>query len=301
MAGRVVVVGSINVDLVVAADHLPRPGETVLGGRFEQHFGGKGANQAVAAARAGAEVVMIGAVGNDPYGITSLQALEGEGIDVTHVPRVSEPTGIAIIAVDASGENQIVVASGANARVDAAAIDDVLSGTERTVVVAGFEVPLEAATGAMRAARQQGVMSVLNPAPAVPLSSEVLALGAIIVLNEQELDVAVGQSHLEEPIEALASRSSGPVIVTRGAAGAVWVADEERREFPAFPVERVVDTTGAGDAFVGVLAAWLAAEEPLEEAVVAANAGGALSVQREGAREGMPRFEELTAFLATLR
>lgn len=298
MAGRVVVVGSINVDLVVAADHLPRPGETVLGGTFEQHFGGKGANQAVAAARAGARVAMIGAVGEDAYGSASLEPLRSAGIDLTHVRRVPGPTGVAIIAVGSAGENQIVVAPGANATVRAE--DDTLqeaAADEPAVLVTGFEVPLVAAIAALRSARESGRLAILNTAPAAALPAELLELGAILALNEHEVAVAVGADDPDEALDELARRNRGPVVVTRGALGAVLADGDRRQPFAGFTVEPVVDTTGAGDAFIGVLAAWLAAGHSLGESMVAANAAGAMSVRRRGAREGMPRLEELRAFL----
>lgn len=297
MAGRVVVVGSINVDLVVAADHLPRPGETVLGGTFEQHFGGKGANQAVAAARVGARVAMIGAVGEDAYGSASLEALRSEGIDVTRVRRVPVPTGVAIIAVGSAGENQIVVAPGANATVRAEADTLPAAADEPAVLVTGFEVPMVAAIAALRSARESGWPAILNPAPAAALPAELLELGAILVPNEQEVAVAVGAHDPDQALDELARRNRGPVVVTRGAAGAVLADGDRRQSFPGCTVEAVVDTTGAGDAFIGVLAAWLAAGHSLGESIVAANAAGAMSVRRRGAREGMPRLEELRAFL----
>jgi ribokinase len=299
MTGRVVVVGSINVDLVVAADHLPQPGETVLGGTFEQHFGGKGANQAVAAARAGAHVSMVGAVGEDAFGVASLDALRAEGIDVAAVRSVAAPTGVAIIAVGRAGDNQIVVAPGANAEVRPEdVLFDAASG-EPAVVVTGFEVPIATAIAAMRAARQASLTAILHPAPAAALFDELLKLGAIVVLNEGEVSLAVGEADLDRAVGALAQRNSGPVVLTRGAVGAVLADGITRRQFPGFNVADVVDSTGAGDAFIGVLAAWLAAGHRLENSIVAANAAGALSVRRRGARDGMPRLDELTAFLST--
>jgi len=296
MAGRVVVVGSINVDLVVAADHLPRPGETVLGGTFDQHYGGKGANQAVAAARAGASVAMIGAVGDDAYGAASLQALVAEGIDVTLVRRVPGPTGVAIIAVAPAGENQIVVAPGANAHVRP---EDV--GLNKAagpgVLVTGLEIPMATAVAAVRCARDAGLVPILNPAPAAALPGELLELGAVMTPNQHEVVVAIGSNDFEAAIDELARLNRGPIVVTRGAAGAI-LADSERREvFPGFDARDVVDTTGAGDAFIGVLAAWLADGSSLSESIVAANAAGAMSATRRGAREGMARLEELRMFL----
>lgn len=291
------VVGSINVDLVVAADHLPGPGETVLGGTFEQHFGGKGANQAVAAARAGASVAMIGAVGDDVYGTASLEALSAEGIDISRVRRVPESTGVAIIAVARAGDNQIVVAPGANVQVRPEDVEIDAIGTN--VLVTGFEIPMATAVAAVRSARRAGLVAILNPAPAVQLPPSLLELGAILVPNEHELTVATGESDPGLALAELARLNHGPVVVTQGEAGAILANGKHREVLPGFAVPDVVDTTGAGDAFIGVLAAWLARGSSLSDAIVAANAGGALSVSRRGAREGMARLEELHTFLGS--
>ena len=292
---RVVVVGSINVDLVVAADHLPRPGETVLGGRFARHFGGKGANQAVAAARAGASVVMIGAVGRDADGDASLAALAAEGIDVSRVRRVDSPTGVAIIAVAADGENQIVVASGANAEV--AEADVALAGLEGPgVLLTCLEVPLPTVVAAVAAAARQGLRPIVNPAPAQRLPPELLGLGPIFTPNRDELLAITGAADLDAALEALAAAGAGAVVVTLGADGALLTSSARRTRVPGAPVE-VVDATGAGDTFSGVLAAWLAEGRSLDDAVLAANAAAAISVTRPGARGGMPVRAQIEAAL----
>ena len=285
--GRVVVVGSINVDLVVAARHLPRPGETVLGGGFARHFGGKGANQAVAAARAGAAVMMVGAVGRDPDGDWSLAGLTAEGIDVSRVRRVSAPTGVAIIAVDASGENQIVVAPGANAEVSAA--DAALNGLAigDGVMLTCLEIPMRAVVAATAAAAHLGLQSIVNPAPARRLPTEVLAANPILTPNRDELLTTSGRAGVEAGLKALTRAGARAVVVTLGSSGALLAESVRRVTFPAAPVA-VVDATGAGDTFSGVLAAWLAEGRTLDEAVAAANAAAGLSVTRPGARGGMP-------------
>jgi ribokinase len=290
----VVVVGSINVDLVVHAARLPRPGETVQGGRFEEHFGGKGANQAVAAARAGARVAMVGAVGDDDRGRASLAALVAEGIDVSRVRSVTGPTGIAIIAVNARGENQIVLAAGAN---DALGVEDARWDGEVKVVLSSFEIPTPVATAAMQLARVRGALGVLTPAPAHALSAELLAESPILVPNEHELVVAIGNDDPAAALAELTVRSSGSVIVTQGPAGALLAQGERRERFNGQQPPRVVDTTGAGDAFVGAFAAWLAAGQSLEDAIRAGNAAGALSVSAAGARTALPRRNEIEALL----
>jgi ribokinase len=297
VSAHVVVIGSINVDLVVAADRLPAPGETVLGGRFSVHDGGKGANQAVAAARAGAQVTMIGAVGTDAHGARSIAALEAEGIDVARVRRIeADQTGVAIIAVGPRGENQIVVAPGANATLVLDDADRELIGSAQ-VLLTNHEIPPEATLEALRAANANGVTAILNPAPARALPSEVLALGPILTPNEHELIVAIGNDVTGAALDELQSRHAGPIIVTQGPAGALLVDGERRERFEGVMAPQVVDTTGAGDAFCGVLAAWLAEGRGLDEAIVAANVAGALSVGASGAREGMPRREAIEALI----
>jgi ribokinase len=293
MSERVCIVGSINIDLVVLADRLPQPGETVLGGRFSVHDGGKGANQAVAAARAGAMVSMIGAVGHDDYGRRALAALETEGIDVSGVRQLDgEPTGVAIIAVGPRGENQIVVAPGANA---AFTLDD--GDLERIraadVLLTNHEVPNAVIVPALRAAADGDVRAILNPAPARGIPAEVLHLGPILTPNEHELVVAIGNDETEAALDELAARHAGPIIVTQGPAGALLARNDRRERFPGFLAADVVDTTGAGDTFNGVLATWLAGGASLEEAIVAANAAASLSVGAAGAREGLPRRDAI--------
>jgi ribokinase len=297
MSSRVCIIGSLNIDLVVNVDRLPAPGETVLGGRFSVHDGGKGANQAVAAARAGATVTMIGAVGADAHGERAIAALAAEGIEVTRIRTVDhEPTGVALVAVGPRGENQIVVAPGANGAFELDDVDrEAIAGAD--VVVTNHEVPPRVVLDALRSAHAAGVATILNPAPARPLASEVLALGPILTPNEHELVVAIGNEITGSALDELAARHHGPIVVTQGPAGAI-LADRDRRErFPGFAASTLVDTTGAGDAFNGVLAAWLADGASLDEAINAANAAGALAVAAAGARGGLPVRTAIEALL----
>lgn len=297
MLGTVCIIGSINTDLVVSADRLPNPGETVLGGRFAMHDGGKGANQAVAAARAGARVAMVGAVGRDEHGERARAALAAEGIDLAGVRAIDgEPTGVALIAVGPRGENQIVVAPGANA---ALVLDeeDHVRIRSADVVLTNHEVATAVVVDALRVAHDAGVTSILNPAPARGLPADVLRIGPILTPNEHELIVAIGNDTTEAALDELTHRNAGPVIVTQGPAGALLARGNERRRFDGRLAPAVVDTTGAGDTFNGVLAAWLAGGASLEEAIEAANAAAALSVGAAGAREGMPNHEAIIAFL----
>src|SRR3954452_24448565 len=287
---RVVVVGSINVDLVVSVPRLPSPGETVAGGRFAQHGGGKSANQAVAAARLGAAVAFVGAVGSGGMGSEAVEELSREGIDVSGVARLDAPTGVALIVVDRAGENQIAVASGANAElsgalVRAASLDD-------AIVLLGHEVPDEAVI----AGAEAGGRVILNPAPAREISARVLAARPILTPNASEAAQLTGEHEPEAAARALNARTGAPVLITLGADGALVLDDGEVERLPA-PAVDVVDTTGAGDTVNGALAAELASGRELRDAVRFALAAAALSTRAEGAGGGMPRRAEVERWL----
>lgn len=318
MSGRVIVVGSLNIDLVATADRLPAPGETVTGARFSRHHGGKGGNQAVAAARLGAATAFIGAVGDDPFGGEALTALAAERIDLVAVRTLPEPTGVALILVDGRGENLIAVASGANALLtpdDVLAAFAVLAPRAGDIVLVGHEIPTATVKAALRAARQAGATTILNPAPAYGLDRSAFGDVDVLTPNRGELATLVaedirrigraGRASERPEIAAgvlLDHNSEGEgirraVIVTLGAAGAVVVErDREPLDLPAPPVT-AVDSVGAGDAFNGALAAGLASGLALERAAGRAIAAAALSTTRPGAREGMPMTHELETLL----
>ena len=288
--GEVVIVGSINVDLVVRAAQLPAPGQTVTGGVFAQYQGGKGANQAVAAARAGATVALVSAVGDDEHGRSALVGLGNEGVDISRVAMMSgESTGLALIAVDERGANQIVVAPGANAALGAAAIERALAGYEPrpgSVAVLSFELGDDAIVEAGNYAASRGMRLLVNPAPARDLAPELVALSPIVLPNEGEATTLTGLSDPRAAAAALATRTGAPVIVTLGGAGALLHepgGPAETVHLPA-PTVEVVDSIGAGDAFVGALAAHLAAGKPLREAAAAAIEAASESVTSAGAR-----------------
>ena len=285
-SGRVVVVGSINIDLVCAVPRLPRAGETVAGGVFAQHGGGKSANQAVAAARLGASVVFVGAVGEDELGVRAVEELESEGIDVSGVERVDAPTGVALIAVDEAGENQIAVASGANASLAVSSLD--LSGSG--VVLLCHEVSPEVVASAAALAEEAGWPVVLNPAPARDLPSARLA---VLTPNASEAEELTGCADPAEAAARLVADTGAAVLITLGGDGALLLerAGSVQR-LPALAVD-VVDTTGAGDTVNGALAAELARGRPLREAAEFALVAAALSTRREGARGGMPSREDV--------
>jgi len=285
---RVVVVGSINVDLVVVSERLPAAGETVAGGTFASYGGGKSANQAVAAARLGADVVFVGAVGRDAMGDEAEAALRDEGIDVSRLARLDEPTGVALIVVDAAGENQIAVASGANAALEVDTLD--LDGDG--VVLLSHEVSEGVVIAAARAAEAAGWPVVLNPAPARELPAAPLA---VLTPNASEAEQLTGEADPEAAARALSESTGAAVLITLGARGALLLEPGGEPELlPATPVD-VVDTTGAGDTVNGALAAELAAGRPLREAAEFALRAAALSTTKPGARGGMPTREEVDA------
>jgi ribokinase len=279
------VLGAVNVDLVVRCERLPGPGETVAGGTFSRHHGGKGGNQAVAAARALDRldaVAIIGAVGRDDLGKEAMLALAAEGVDESQLTRTNLPTGVAVIVVDAAGENQIAVAPGANGAVGADTVAASLDRLRPELVLASLEVAEDAVVAAARWCRQAGIAFVVNPAPVQPWTEELLPFASAITPNEVEL-AALGAVPPEVP-----------VIETRGERGARIVQGGIPQDLPAPKVE-VVDTTGAGDCFNGVFAAGLLEGRPLVDAVARAVAAAALSVTQPGARDGMPTRAELDA------
>jgi ribokinase len=302
MSAEVVVVGSVNADLVVSVRRLPAAGETVTGGTFARHGGGKGANQAVAAARAGARVALVGAVGTDDLGDEALRELAGEGVDVSAVARLDGvATGVAAIMVDERGENEIAVASGANAALGGEEVATALarltghdSSGRRGVILLGHEVPGSAVVAGIEAARRARWTAVLNPAPARELPDDVG--GVVLTPNADEARALAEHTDVEAAAHALAGRTRAPVLVTLGAEGALLVDGDRVERLPAPQVE-VVDTTGAGDAVNGALAAELAAGRPLREAVRFALTAAALSTRAAGARTGMPRRDEVLAAL----
>ena len=320
MSGRVIVVGSVNVDLVVRGDRLPEPGETVIGGTFAQFHGGKGGNKAVAAARLGASVTLVAALGEDDFGDDAAAALEAQGVGVGAIVRLPDtPTGVALILVDGTGENLIAVAPGANG---ALTVDHVhaalgtLGPRPGDVVIANHEIPIASAREALRLGRAGGATTVFNPAPADGLDRSILALADVLTPNRGELATlaAAGArrsgrstSGAEDPVMAaralLDGTSEGPgvgraVLVSLGASGAVLVQRDGPPVDIASPRVTAVDATGAGDTLNGALAAGLASGLDLEAAARRAVVAASLSVARPGAREGMPTSEELAAALA---
>jgi len=290
----VIVVGSVNIDLVAAGGRMPRPGETVSMERFAEVQGGKGGNQAAAAAALGAQVHFVGAVGSDHWGEAARADLAGRGIDVRGLATVEGATGVAIILVDDGGENSIAIVSGANAAVSPEAVETALAAldVDDAVLVTCLEIPLESVVAAARTAAARGWRVVLNPAPARELRAELVAAATVITPNETEVEALGGA-------ESLLAAGAGAVVITRGGEGVeVHPAEGAAFQVTASPAE-VVDTTGAGDAFTAALAVGLANGRELGDAVAWASAAGAIATEGFGARGSLPTAAQVDARAAT--
>ncbi|MBT2471847.1 ribokinase [Streptomyces sp. ISL-66] len=295
----IAVLGSTNMDLVAYVPKAPRLGETVTGRALRTAPGGKGANQAVAAARAGAEVVMIGAVGADEFGVRLRSALAAAGVDTAALRTVEGASGTAHITVDDEGGNSIIVIPGANAQVTGLEPGDAARIGAAGALLLQLELPLEAVLAGALAARARGVRTILTPAPAQHLPAELLAATDLLVPNEHEAAALTG---LTDPHRAAAAllHDVPEVVVTLGAAGALYAArGREPLTVPA-PHVRAVDTTAAGDTFVGALAVALGEGRPVAAALRWASAAAALSVQHPGAQDSMPARAEIDAFALSL-
>jgi ribokinase len=301
---HILVIGSANVDFTVKVERLPQVGETVSGGDFRLSYGGKGANQALAAHLAGAPVLLIARLGRDPNGDLLYRHLTAAGLNQQGLWRDDEvPSGVALIMVDAEGHNLIATASGSNRRLSVADIQGLDSSAfSGPIFLTQLETPLETVEYGLRRALDAGMTTILNPAPAQPLIADFLALPHILTPNETEASLLSGVtvtdlSTARHAGERLLSMGCRIVIITLGGQGALLVRRGEMRHFPPFQVTPV-DTTAAGDAFNGVLAASLFAGMPLDHAIVRANAAGALCVTKRGAQEALPTRQEIEALIA---
>lgn len=306
---RILVVGSSNTDMIIRLDRLPRPGETLLGGEFSTSGGGKGANQAIAAARAGGDVAFIGCFGTDTLGDQALGSLDADGIDTTASRRDdAAPSGVAQILVSADGENCIAVAPGANARLSPADInnaDSLFCGA--AAVLLQLETPLATVQRALETARSHHCYTVLNPAPACDLPPELFPLIDLMTPNETEAEHLTGvavtnNSNAEQAARVLHDKGVAHVIITRGRAGVTLSQQTPDGQFsaqhlPAFAVT-AVDTTAAGDVFNGCIVARLAAGDDLADAIPFAQAASAIAVQHEGAQSSIPCRDAINGFLA---
>ncbi|MFF1545868.1 ribokinase [Streptomyces sp. NPDC058291] len=288
----IVVLGSTNMDLVAYVEKPPQWGETVTGREFRTIPGGKGANQAIAAAHAGGAVSVIGAVGNDAFGARLRSTLEHSGVNTDHLRTVEAPSGTAHIVVDDEGGNAIVVVPGANGTVDHLAPGDEGLIASADALLLQLEVALAAVVAGARAARAHGVRTILTPAPAQPLPPELLAATDLLIPNEHEAAALTGRTDPHEAARALLD-SVPEVVITLGPAGSLYAArGADPLTVPA-PRVTAVDSTGAGDTFVGALAVALGEERPVREALAWAAAAAALSVQRAGASASMPYRSEI--------
>jgi ribokinase len=304
MKPSVTVVGSLNMDLIVRSPRIPQPGETIIGSGFHTAPGGKGANQAVAAARLGAQVTMVGCVGEDAFASTLLGNLNADGVDHTYV--IHDPdsaTGVALIVVDDAGQNSIVVASGANMKITP---DDVIDSkaviVSADVLLLQLEVPDDVVFAAARVARESDVTVVLNPAPARTLPPDLLKLVDVLIPNETETglltDMPVdNQADIETAASALLDLGVNAVIMTLGSRGALLVQQGTTQVYPTFKVDPV-DTTAAGDAFVGGFSVALANGGSIEEAIRWGNAAGALATTKLGAQPSLPSHQDVLDLLS---
>ena len=297
--GKIVVIGSSNTDMVVKAPKIPVPGETILGGEFFMNPGGKGANQAVAAARLGGDVVFVGKIGNDMFGKQALESLSKENINVKYV--LTDPkkaSGVALITVDEKGENSIVVAPGSNNALvsnDLKTIMDILD--EASVVLMQLEIPMQTIEFMAKKAKEKGVHVVLNPAPAAELSDELIKHLDMITPNETEAEILTGvkvndMASAYNAAEILYNKGVKNIVVTLGQMGAVFFNGSKKLHVPGNKV-KAVDTTAAGDTFTGALVVAFSKGEPIEKAIEFANKAAAISVTRMGALASIPYIHEV--------
>jgi len=307
MRKNIVVVGSSNTDMIIKMPRIPKPGETVLGGEFSTAPGGKGANQAVSAARAGGQVFFVARVGDDMFGEQAVEGFIQDGVDVENIIRdKNAPSGVAFIFVDKEGENSIAVASGANANLSPAdiyAVDDVISSS--AVLLMQLEIPIETVEAAVETAVEiaggHGIQIILNPAPARALGDNILKHISILTPNESEAELLTGikvedEKGASEAANVLLAKGVRTVIITLGSSGAYVACSDFKSIIPGFSV-RAEDTTAAGDVFNGVLAVSLAERKSLPDAVRFSNAAAALSVTRLGAQPSAPKRGEIDGFL----
>jgi len=307
VTAQIAVAGSLNMDLVVRSPRIPRPGETIIGSAYQQIPGGKGANQAVAAARLGAQVSMVGRLGCDAFGNQLLEGLAAAGIDSTFVLQDGEaPTGVALIVVDEAGQNSIVVAAGANMRLSPADVDRAESAIAGSnVLLLQLESPLDTVIRAAELAQHHDVTVILNPAPAHPLPDRLLAMVDVLIPNESETAILTGTSvesldQASAAALALLQLGIGAVVLTLGDKGAILAQEDRVEVMPAFQV-RAVDTTAAGDAFAAGLAVALAEGMDLVDAVRWGNAAGALAATVHGAQPTHPTRHDLEQLLADVQ
>ena len=300
--GKILVVGSINMDLVTRASKSPRIGETILGKDFKQIPGGKGANQAVAVARLGSDVSLIGMVGEDSFGDTLLSVIKKDGVDISGVGRCRDrSTGIATIVVDDDANNSIIVVPGANFEIKKEDIDANIKLYENSeIVVHQLETPLDIVEYSLKISKKLGKTTILNPAPAKAMSDEIIKNVDYLIPNETELELLSGvpvktKEDILKACRKIMTKGVKKLIVTLGSKGAIYVDGEGSREFGVYKVD-AVDTTAAGDSFIGGFTAALSKGESIEKAMDFATKVGAITVTREGAQTSLPTLDEVMNF-----
>lgn len=299
--GKIVVIGSSNTDMVVGSPKMPAPGETVMGNEFDIIPGGKGANQAVAAARANGKVTFIAKVGNDDFGRNAIAGYKEDKINTDHIfIDPATPTGVAVIIVEkTTGQNSIVVASGANDKLSVNEIKEIEKAiTTADVVLIQLEIPLDVVHYCLKICKQNGVKTILNPAPAKPLSDEILSLVDIITPNESEIQILtginpIGITEIQNAANYLLEMVNNTVIVTLGDKGVYYVSKDGTEDFIPTTKVKAIDTTAAGDVFNGYLAASIANAKSIKTAIALANKAAAISVTRKGAQPSIPKMGEL--------
>lgn len=293
--------GSINIDLTTVANEIPQVGETVIGKSFNQYPGGKGANQAVCAARLKSNVCFLGKVGKDAYGDFMLGEMASSGVDVSHIERSGISTGIAAISVDSKGQNSIIVVPGANFSIDCEYIDrhiDAIANCD--IILAQHETPIKATEYAFKIAKIHNKTTILNPAPADKISENIISLTDILVPNEHELSRMTGlpcktTQGISEAAKILRNKGVKSILVTMGKEGVMFFGDEDIQVFPSFPVS-VVDTTAAGDSFLGGFVTSFAKNQDMAKSIDYGQMVASYTVQHKGAQHSMPTYEQFEAY-----
>ena len=289
------------MDLVVKVEDRPKGGQTVIGGDFKEVPGGKGANQAVAMARLGGNVNMIGKVGNDGFGQTLLNALNNDNVNTEYINKDDVSTGVAMITVDKNAENSIVVAPGANFKVDKEYIDKSIEGIKNSdIVVLQLETPIDTIKYALSKSKELGKYTILNPAPAVKLEDDIICNVDLLTPNETELEILSGveiknEDDIQKAAQTMIDKGVKELIVTLGSKGSLYINKEKSMFKNAYKVE-AIDTTAAGDSYTGALAVAFANGKNIEDAMDFASKVGALSVQKEGAQSSLPTLEDVENF-----
>ena len=298
---NICVIGSLNMDLVVNVDKMPKPGQTIIGSNFKEVPGGKGANQAVAMARLNGNVSMIGKVGEDGFGQTLINSLKNDKVDTTYIKTTKGATGVALITVDNNAQNSIVVSPGANFEVKEEDIDNNIEAIKNSdIVVLQLETPLNTIKYALKKSKELNKYTILNPAPALKLDDEIIKNVDLLTPNETELEIISGVSiETEEDIQKAAQimieKGIKELVVTLGSKGSLYINKEKSIFKKAYKVE-AVDTTAAGDSYTAALAVALSKDKNIEEAMDFASKVGALSVLKEGAQSSLPTLEDVENF-----